>query len=414
MSRGENMKIKNCCVPRVIRCEEKSSRHINILMHYDDDTLLDKSGKLIKIIKLTGLNFYTKDEQTLDAFKARRNNLLKSFSSEFAFYFWEVRRKVAEYPSGDYYSGFAKDLNDKYKQKLDESLMFHTELYLAVMTKHPEGVFNRTYTALSVLGRVLDKKSRSAYLARRHHELCDVTQNVLSSLADYGSELLSVYEKKGVLFSAPLEFISQLINFDTCAVPLNINNVAQILPRKRLFFNGKAGVIQLRATDGGSKFAAMLSIKAYTPITYQGIFNELATLRCEYVITQSYRCYDRQVAKTKLRDQQSEMLQSKDESLTQADQIDTAFDDTASGEVGYGIHHFSLACYAGSQEELNKHIGEIMSRFADIDIACVREDIACELAFWAQLPGNFSYIARPADISTKNMAAFASLHNYAK
>src|SRR5262249_18310299 len=108
----------------------------------------------------------------------------------------------------------------------------------------------------------------------------------------------------------------------------------------------------------------------------------------------------------------NEMLQSKDESITQTEQIDDAFDDTASGEVGYGKHHFSLVCYADTQEELNKQIGIIVSRFADVDIACVREDVACEPSFWAQLPGQFSYICRPADISTKNMASFASLHNY--
>src|SRR5262249_7556118 len=35
-----------------------------------------------------------------------------------------------------------------------------------------------------------------------------------------------------------------------------------------------------------------------------------------------------------------------------------------------------------------------------------------EPCFWAQLPGNFSYIAREAMISTANFAGFASLHNY--
>ena len=62
--------------------EEYASKHINLLAHYDDDTLLDKSGKLIKIIQLSGIDYLTKDAQTLDTFKNRRNNLLKSFSSE--------------------------------------------------------------------------------------------------------------------------------------------------------------------------------------------------------------------------------------------------------------------------------------------------------------------------------------------
>ena len=33
-------------------------------------------------------------------------------------------------------------------------------------------------------------------------------------------------------------------------------------------------------------------------------------------------------------------------------------------------------------------------------------------SYWAQLPGNFKYITRPATLSTLNLASFASLHNY--
>src|SRR5438445_4148907 len=92
---------------RVMRGEEKVSKHINILSHYDDTTLLDKSGKLIQIIKIAGIDSFTKDDQQLDAYKNRRNNLLKSFSSEFALYFWELRRKGEHFASGDFMNSFA-------------------------------------------------------------------------------------------------------------------------------------------------------------------------------------------------------------------------------------------------------------------------------------------------------------------
>src|SRR5579871_2805294 len=96
------MKIHKLKASRVVKNEEPASKHINILAHYDHDTLLDKSGKLIKIIKVNGLDFVTKDQQTLDAYKIRRNHLLKNFSSEFALYFWQVRSKTNQYPGGDY------------------------------------------------------------------------------------------------------------------------------------------------------------------------------------------------------------------------------------------------------------------------------------------------------------------------
>jgi type IV secretion system protein VirB4 len=291
--------------------------------------------------------------------------------------------------------------------------MFHKEIYLAIVTKQPEGIINKGFTFLKWLNHAADKAAKKLYLSLRHKELNEVTRKVLDTLSDYKPTLLSTYQRNGVTFSEPLEFLFRLINFDKGTVPIAIADASILLPRKRHFFSPRASTIEIRSVDNSKKFAAVLSIKSYQPVTYPGILDELGLLKIEYVITQSFRFYDRQVAKTKLRDQQKDMMQSKDESVSQTDQIDDAFDDTASGEVGYGKHHFTLVCYADSHEELNKNVAKIVARFSDLDIACVREDIGSECGFWAQLPGNFGYILRSADISTKNMAAFASLHNCA-
>ena len=394
-----------------LRSEEQASRHINIVSHYSDDTLLDKSGKLIQIIKLQGIDAVTEGEETLDRYKNRRNNLLKNFSSEFALYFWEVRRKKVVFPEGNFESGFAHDMNEAYKKKIAESNLYYTDLYLAIITKPAEGIINLGFNWVNYLNHAVNKTERQHYLVKQHQALSNAARKIISTLADYKPRLLSVYEKNEMLFSEPLEFLSQLLNFDSVPVPLDINNAAIALPRHRLFFNHKAGVIEMRLSDGSHQFTAMLSLKAYQPVTYQGMLDEVSRLKMEYTLTQSYRFYDRHVAKTRLRDQQKEMRQTKDESITQTEQISEAFDDAASGEVGYGAHHLTIACFADSLDELNKNIAAIISRFSDIDVVSVRETVGSECAFWAQFPGNFSYVLRAADISTKNMAAFMSLHN---
>ena len=77
---------------------------------------------------------------------------------------------------------------------------------------------------------------KQVYLAKRHQELNDMTRKLLSSFSDYDCELLSVYEKNDVKFSAPLEFLSQLINFDTFPVPLDIEDASIVLPQKTIIF----------------------------------------------------------------------------------------------------------------------------------------------------------------------------------
>lgn len=390
------------------------SHCINVISHYDDTTLLDKSGKLIQIIKLQGLNSITCDPLLLDIFKNRRNNLLKTFSSEFAMYFWDIRRKVKEYPRGNFSEGYASDLNQRYVSKIMQSQMYGNELYLAIVTKQPEGLLNKGLNFINWFNHALDKPSKQDYLMRRHKELGEVTRKVISALSEYDAKLMSVYEDNRIRYSEPLGLMSYLVNGEAHPVPLALQNANVVIPRKRLFINDKSGTFELRSADARSRYGAILSIKGYSPETWQGMLDGLATLQCEYTITQSFRFYDMQDAKGRMRDQQNDMLQSKDESITQAEQIDDAFEGAASGALGFGKHHFTLACYSDSIEELNKQVAVIASKFSDLNITCVREDIASECAYWAQLPGNFYYILRAADISTRNMAAFASLHNYAR
>ncbi len=404
-------KIGNLKSDRLLRKDVNASRHINILGHYNNDTLIDKNSQLIQIIRLAGIDGVIQGEATLDAYKNRRNSLFKNFSSEYAVYFWTVRRQTTEYPDGEFKPGFAQQLNDNYRTRIQQRPLFHHQHYLGIVTKPAEGILNKGFDWIKKLSQQADHIAQQRQLSKISLALTTITQNVLHALSDYQPQLLSLYQKGESLFSGPLEFVSQLINYDKQMVPLLFQDASTYLPRKRLFFNRHSGTIECRASDQSKKFAAVLAIKAYPSITYQGLLDSLNNLRVEYTLTQSFRFYDRHLAKTRLRDQQHDRQQTQEESIRQTEQIDEAFDDAASGEAGYGKHHFSLVCYADSQEQLNQHVSEIIALFSDRDILCVREDIACECGFWSQLPGNFSYIVREADISTKNMAALASLHN---
>jgi type IV secretory pathway VirB4 component len=77
----------------IMRSEAKASRHINIVSHFDHETLIDTSGKLIQIIQLKGLDFSTKPDDLLDRYKLRRNSLWKGFSSDFGIHCWKLRKK---------------------------------------------------------------------------------------------------------------------------------------------------------------------------------------------------------------------------------------------------------------------------------------------------------------------------------
>ncbi len=410
MVKKSKLNIKN--FDRLSQNELSASRHINVLTHYDEKTLLDKNDRLIRIIKLDGLDFVTKSTSALDLYKNRLNTLFKSFTSDFALYFWTIRKKTHDFPAGEFENIFARDLNEKYRDKIYQTEMYRSEIYIAIIAKQAEGFINKGFNFLHRISLEADKKAKEQYFKRRNKELDDLEKRVISTLMEYRPEVLGVYEKSGVKFSRPLEVISMLINFDSVSFPMEIADASIFLPKNRFFFNRKSGTLELRAPDNSKKFAAMLSIKEYAPGTYQSMLDEFSTLKIEYIVTQSYRFFDRNTSKKKLKDQRKDMEQSRDESLIQAEEIQEAFEDAASGDVGFGMHHFTIVCHAETQELLNKNIATITAKFSDLDIIAVREDISCEAAFWAQLPANFGYIARPANLSTKNLASFASLHNF--
>jgi type IV secretion system protein VirB4 len=62
--------------------------------------------------------------------------------------------------------------------------------------------------------------------------------------------------------------------------------------------------------------------------------------------------------------------------------------------------------------ELDKQIIHASEQLAKIGIVHFREDINLEKTFWAQLPGNFSFLSKMSPTILENTAALASLHNF--
>src|SRR5947207_4718285 len=114
--------------------------------------------------------------------------------------------------------------------------------------------------------------------------------------------------------------------------------------------------------------------------------------------------------------QQKRLDQSEDKAEDQIDDLTDAMSDVASGRVAMGWHHLSVLVKAADNQlaSLDRALVAVEDCFIDLNIQAVRETLNLEACFWAQLPGNFQYIARKRRISTANLAGFASLHNFSR
>src|SRR5262245_35537192 len=93
--------------------EVSASQFLPYACHYNDSTILTKSGDLLQIIKIDGLPFETADPDWLTFQKNLRNTLLRTIAkNQYAVYVHTIRRKQKVYPEGIFPTGFSKDLNE--------------------------------------------------------------------------------------------------------------------------------------------------------------------------------------------------------------------------------------------------------------------------------------------------------------
>jgi type IV secretion system protein VirB4 len=107
------------------------------------------------------------------------------------------------------------------------------------------------------------------------------------------------------------------------------------------------------------------------------------------------------------------MISSGDKSYTQINELEIAMDQLASGNFVLGSYHFSLAIYANSQEELGQQLAMTRAELSNAGFVSVKEDLAVASAFYAQLPANWQYRTRLANVSSLNFLGLSPLHNFA-
>lgn len=391
--------------------EKPASMHINVLGHLDDKTLIDKHGQLIRLFSLKGIDPIGTSAIQLDSLKQARNSLWKNFTCEFAVYTWMVRTRRWEGTTGTFHNNFAQLCDIQYQKSLADKALFQNRLYLAIVTKSPEGALQKSLSWLQRFQQKQDRQARAAFLKKTLGALNQMTQHLLQALAEYDIELITQESQEGQGCSKALTFLSELINTVPTSMPYKLGDMRYLLPQARFFFHPRSGTIEWRFADGASKVGAMVTIKEYANFTCTGLLDALNAIPHECLVTQSFCFFDRMMSKALLKNQHLDMEQTHDDAVRQSDELLEALDETASGDIGYGQHHLSILCLSDRIEQLNVVVAAVLSALGDQDMIAVREDLLTECAFWAQLPGNLSYNPRPSPISTQNFAGFASFHN---
>ena len=255
---------------------------------------------------------------------------------------------------------------------------------------------------------------------------------MVEELQPYGARLLTLARRddSGV-YSEPADFLVQLLNGGIPqAMRLPRMGLDGYLGRACSFHRGSTLTVSAwghrrylpceargdrdqGATADATRFAAIVGIKEYPPLTGPGLLDGLLQARQEFILSQSFSLFDKPVALERMYRLQRQIGVSDEGGTALQSDLDVARDQLVKAEAVFGQHHLSLLCLSRALDDLDRVVSDLGSSLTEMNINWVREDLNQEAAFWAQLPGNEGYIARSSLISSRNFAGFVSLHNFA-
>ncbi|MBV9575247.1 MAG: hypothetical protein JO149_01345, partial [Gammaproteobacteria bacterium] len=380
----------------------------------DDETIETKSGHLLQTIKIDGLLAETMDDVLIDHELQIRNTLLMSLAdSSTSLYFHTIRKKETCLLNGNYDCEFVEKLQTNWNNVLQQKKFYVNAHYITVVKKPPVGKARQLSDLFNSLSKKFHEETRNHYRRNMLDEINKITHRILTTLSSYGAKKLSVLNTSSKNNSSELlSFLSYLINLaDREIVPPN-SDLAAYLPYKRSFFDLTTGTMAFRDIQNQSQYAAILSIKNYCGKTSAGLLDVLLDVPAEMIIAQSFSFLDKRYAREKIKEHERNIKQSDDGETRANDAIYSVLDDIGSGGSVTGEHQLSILCHETNTSALEKNIGLVDAALSQIGMIAIREDKGIKPAYYSLLPANHAYIIRRAPISSRNMAAFASLHNY--
>ncbi|TPM24233.1 VirB4 family type IV secretion system protein [Mesorhizobium sp. B2-3-5] len=396
------------------RRDRPVATHVPYMRHLANGIVGLESGALVCVIKLDGLFFQTEDQAELNMRASVQNTMIRALgSSRYSLWSTIIRKEVTPSIGGSFANPFCDALHTRYMSGLKQRRMFTNDLYLTVVRARMRGALGAAESLARLFDWSSDREARLLQSRERIGELEEVAANVTRELQRYGARVLGIVYRDGDPYSEPCEFFNTLL---TCATsrPMRLPRMAirNFVGTSRLHFSRRT--LQAQApTEADSRFGAILSIKEYPPFSGPGMLDGLLQLNHEFILTQSFTIADKPIAQERIARLQRQIQASDEAGSTVETDIDFAFNSLVNQEAVFGYHHLSLLCLARDLGGVDRSVSELGACLTDMNITWLREDLNMEASFWAQLPGNHSYIARSSMLSSANFAGFSSMHNFA-
>lgn len=394
---------------KIAQREATPERFLPYARHINEEMVALDSGDIMLTFELMGRAFETSDVRDLNDWHTKLNGLLRNLHDErLSVWTHLIRIRIDQYPGGEFKSGFAADLDRAYLGRINQERMFINRFFVSlVMRPSATGgdkiiqLFKRKVSKQIDKGPLVDEALVEL--------LNDKARDFEKLMARCQPRRCGIYEHRGLKFSETMEVADMVMTGRHVRVPVVRGHLGGALYRARTIFG--AETIEVRGADT-SAFGGIFGIREYPAQTTPRQFEALLSVDFGFVLTQSFTFLGRAAATEKFRLRMTQMENSGDRAVSQADALIDASDDLMSNRFVLGDHHFTLAVYGTSMRALRDHMSVARATLADTGMVAAREGAALEAAYWSQLVGNFAWRARPAPITSLNFAAFSPFHTF--
>lgn len=390
-----------------------------------------KEGLLGTVIGIRGVPFVTEQDETLNALSHTLHQALMRLDEHFIVYMTTHRKEESISLDGAFQSILAKRINDKYHARFKDRSLYKNHLYLTIVLKGDTS--DKTAKSIAWLKRLLDIGSSKAKALSREGNLkvlSAVSEQLLASLSKFKPHRLGDKDED-LGYSELLAFLALFPNAGRSLpfqMPERCPAIAKSIPEtflsEEIYPEGHIGqsisahqilfgqYIQFQgATPKDTRFGAILSIKKYPKITASNILDPLLRLDSEFIATHSFAPITRAAALKIVDLRRSKLIMAEDGGISQIEALSDLEDKLASEEIRLGHHHHTLLLIAPTIKQLEENINQAVKEYDLSGTVVIKETLGEELSFFAQIPGNHSYIARASLITSLNFINFCSLHN---
>ena len=392
--------------------------------HFNAHTLMTKDGGVLQIIKVAGdvrgVEYEGSDSSGTSLRDIVRDAILKHVpTNNYSIWLHTLRKRKQVSFTTQFKEAFAGYVHKQWDKKQKWKNQYYNEFYITLLHDGQGALLVDKSSLKHVVLPARNRGFRNAFLNKAASDLDNAVSGIISELSSrYDARRLSAVERlplhldplatRPIFYSEPLEFLGTLLNLRAEEHPLPDLDLSFAMQTHDLTFGYNA--METKHPTGKRRFGALLTLKQYREVTPEMV-DYVLQAPLEMIVSQAFHFISDRDALWEYRNQHEMFRISGDDYSIRASGVEEMMQGVGS-PLGYGTQQTTIMIVGDDYKHLSSEVVEAQAAFAKLGLITVREDIKLEECFWAQLPGNFSFLRRKDPILTNQIGGFCRLNRF--